>query len=62
MISARLLDAAAAATAAAAAASAAATVAAAGTATAACCHSDLGAFLLHNSILSLFTHYYTHYF
>ena len=55
------MDAAASSTATVAAAAAVAAVAAAVTATAACCHSDLGAFLLHNSILSLFTHYYTPY-
>ena len=55
------MDAAAAATAVAAAASAAAAVAATITATDACYHFDLEAFLLHNSILSIFTHYYTPY-
>ena len=53
------MDAAAAATDATAAASAAAAVAAAITATDAWCNIDIEAVLLYNSILSIFTHYYT---
>ena len=53
------MDAAAAATDATAAASAAAAVAAAITATDALCNIDIEAVLLYNSILSIFTHYYT---
>ena len=57
--SARVLGAAAAATATTAATSAAAAVAAAFTATDECCHFNIEAFILYNSILSIFTHYYT---